>query len=190
MVVRLHLDLVSRRQERVESNDQLRMTPEQVGHSLDDAGRVDTLRFELFHDIEEIIVHLGLIAKAELHLVEIAERVLHLQPLQLGLPLGRGRWRALCRTTASSWQDAWRHAGRYNLLSSSCGYTAAAYYGTVTVCRARVRRDGRGINHGAFVGWAAHLIRRVHHVDLLLLWIRCLLGFYQIASKRGVISCK
>lgn len=53
----------------------------QIGYSLDDTGRIDALRLELLHDVQEIIVHLRLIAELVLDLVQIAERILDLQAL-------------------------------------------------------------------------------------------------------------
>ncbi len=38
------------------------------------------------HDVEEVVVDLGLVAELELDLVQVGERVLHLQPLEGGVP--------------------------------------------------------------------------------------------------------
>lgn len=43
LVIGLHLNLIAGRKESVEAHDQLRMTLEQVGDSLNDARRVDAL---------------------------------------------------------------------------------------------------------------------------------------------------
>jgi hypothetical protein len=37
------------------------------------------------HDVEEVVVDLGLVAELELDLVQVGERVLHLQPLEGGV---------------------------------------------------------------------------------------------------------
>jgi len=37
------------------------------------------LRFELLHDVEEVVVDLGLVAKLELDLVQVRQCILHLQ---------------------------------------------------------------------------------------------------------------
>mmetsp|Transcript_30955 Transcript_30955/g.101110 ORF Transcript_30955/g.101110 Transcript_30955/m.101110 type:complete len:244 (-) Transcript_30955:368-1099(-) len=72
------LDLVPRREEGVESEDELAVPVEELQHAVDDAGRVDRLRLELLHDVEELVVDMRLLLE------------LHLDPVDLDLP-------ALCR---------------------------------------------------------------------------------------------
>ena len=36
------------------------------------------------HDVEEVVVDLGLVSKLELDLIEVGEGVLHLEPLEAG----------------------------------------------------------------------------------------------------------
>ena len=43
-----------RRQKGVEAQDEHAMAVEELEHALDDAGRVDRLRLELLHDVEEL----------------------------------------------------------------------------------------------------------------------------------------
>ena len=38
------------------------------------------LGLELLHDVEEIVVNGGLVAKLQLHLVQVRQGILHLQP--------------------------------------------------------------------------------------------------------------
>jgi len=71
------------------------VTVEEIGDSLDDTGRVDAslgvstgraekgskpghlrLAFEVFHDVEEPVVHIRVIAKSDLDLVQITQGVL------------------------------------------------------------------------------------------------------------------
>ena len=103
-LIGLHLYLVARREEGVEPHYELRVALEQQRHSRYDAWGVDGLRFEFLkvqsllsaisttlvtrvylHDVEEIIVDLGLAPELELDLVQVGESILHLQSLE--------RWR-------------------------------------------------------------------------------------------------
>ena len=102
-LIGLHLYLVARREEGVEPHYELRVSLEQQRHSRYDAWSVDGLRFEFLkvqsllsavlttlvtrvflHDVEEIIVDLGLAPELELDLVQVGEGVLNLQPLEGG----------------------------------------------------------------------------------------------------------
>lgn len=64
---------------------------EQVGYPLYDTRRINTLRLELFHNVQKIIVHLRLIAEFVFHLIQIAERIFHLEPLKFLLSAWRHR---------------------------------------------------------------------------------------------------
>mmetsp|Transcript_45164 Transcript_45164/g.145577 ORF Transcript_45164/g.145577 Transcript_45164/m.145577 type:complete len:329 (+) Transcript_45164:363-1349(+) len=87
------LDLVPRREEGVESEDELAVPVEELQHAVDDAGRVDRLRLELLHDVEELVVDMRLLLELHLDLVEVREGVLDLE-----LPVRRGRRRCrVCR---------------------------------------------------------------------------------------------
>ena len=78
------------------------MTLEQAANSGDHPRRVNGLALELLHDVQEVVVHLGLVAKLVLDLVQVRERVLDLQPLELGVapgaPSARGRRRRRLRS--------------------------------------------------------------------------------------------
>lgn len=68
------------------------MTFEELRNPTDDPWSVNALGFELLHNVKEIIVHLGLAAKLQFHLIKIRKCILHLQSLKL-LPLSRCSWR-------------------------------------------------------------------------------------------------
>mmetsp|Transcript_39093 Transcript_39093/g.126396 ORF Transcript_39093/g.126396 Transcript_39093/m.126396 type:complete len:214 (-) Transcript_39093:189-830(-) len=61
---------------------------EELQHAVYDAGRVDRLRLELLHDVEELVVDVRLLLELHLDLVEVREGVLDLE-----LPVRRGRRR-------------------------------------------------------------------------------------------------
>ena len=65
-------------QKGVEAINQLAVAFKQRRDSTDDAGRVDLLALEGLHDLEKLIVDLGLVAELGLDLVEVEERVLDL----------------------------------------------------------------------------------------------------------------
>ena len=65
-------------QEGVEAIDQLAVALEERRDSANDAGRVDLLALEGLHDLEKLIVDLGLVPELGLDLVEVEERVLDL----------------------------------------------------------------------------------------------------------------
>ena len=83
-VIAVDFNLVARRKKSVEAHDELRVASEQAGDPSDHSGRVDALAFELLHDVEEVVVDLRLVAEAELDLVEVGERVLDLEALEVG----------------------------------------------------------------------------------------------------------
>ena len=60
-----------------------------VSRSTSEKSRKRDLRlgFELLHNVEEVIIHLRLVAKLQFHLVQVTERVLNFQPLELLLLL-------------------------------------------------------------------------------------------------------
>lgn len=86
-VIGLHLNLVARRQEGIEAHDQVRVAFEQLGHTTYYSWSVNALRLKFLHDIQEIVVDLRLTTKLQLHLVKVGQRILHLEPLKLLLPL-------------------------------------------------------------------------------------------------------
>ena len=65
-------------QEGVEPVNQLAVALEERRNSANDAGRVDLLGLEGLHDLEKLIVDLGLVPELGLDLVEVEERVLDL----------------------------------------------------------------------------------------------------------------
>lgn len=68
LIVCLHFDFISRREEGIKPDNELGVTFEKVRDALNDARRVDALRFKLFHDVQEVIVHLRLISEFVFHL--------------------------------------------------------------------------------------------------------------------------
>lgn len=58
LLVRLHLYLIAWRKKRVEANNQLGMSFEQMTHSGYNTWGIYTLRLEFLHDIQKVIVHL------------------------------------------------------------------------------------------------------------------------------------
>lgn len=68
-VVGLDFNLVTGRQESVEAHDEVRVTFEELGHSADDPWGVNTLRLELFHYVQKVIVDLRVVSKLQFHLV-------------------------------------------------------------------------------------------------------------------------
>ena len=77
------LDLVALGQKRVEAVDELAVALEERRDPADDARRVDLLALEALHDLEELVVDLGLVAELRLDLIEVEERVLDLQLAEL-----------------------------------------------------------------------------------------------------------
>lgn len=84
---------VAWRQESIKSLDQIRMSRKQLGYSVDNAGGVDPiaccqsnsasrarrnsrLALEIFHDVQESIVHIGLVVELNLDLVQVGEGIL------------------------------------------------------------------------------------------------------------------
>lgn len=63
---RVALDAVSGWEKGVESLDERRMGMEQGRDAIDYAGRVDGLAFEFLHDVEETVVHVGLVGELDL----------------------------------------------------------------------------------------------------------------------------
>jgi hypothetical protein len=51
---------------------------EELGHSLDDAGRVDGLVLEVLHDVEEVVVDLGLRGERRLDVLQVRQGVLRM----------------------------------------------------------------------------------------------------------------
>ena len=68
LFIPVHLNFVSGRKEGVEADDEFGMSAEELGDPSDHSGGVNALGLELLHDIQEVIVHLGLLAKAKLDL--------------------------------------------------------------------------------------------------------------------------
>lgn len=103
LIVPLHFNFISWWQERIETHDQIGKPLEQTGNTLYHARSVDRLTLELFHDVQKVVVNLGLVAKLELDEIQVGEGVLHFQPLEavagrlllllrvLGRGNGRGR---------------------------------------------------------------------------------------------------
>lgn len=73
------LNAVTWRKKRVEAEDERPLLPKQIGHPLDNLGGVDGLRLELLHDVQEAVVHIGLGAKLVLNLLQVGQRIFHLQ---------------------------------------------------------------------------------------------------------------
>lgn len=92
-IIRLHLNLVTRWQEGVETHDQVWVALEELRYAADHSWSVNTLRFKFLHYIQEVIVDLWLATKLQLHLVKVRQRILHLEALELLLPLHGHGWR-------------------------------------------------------------------------------------------------
>ena len=86
----MDLNLVSRWEKSVEAHDELRVASEEAGNASNDSGRVDALALKLLHDVEEVVVDLWLVAKLELDLVQVGERVFDFEPLEIGIVGGVG----------------------------------------------------------------------------------------------------
>lgn len=86
-VIGLNFNLVSRWKKRVEPHNEIRVTLKELRHPADYAWGVNTLRFKLLHNIQEVIVDLWLIAKLELYLIQVRQSILHLESLELLLAL-------------------------------------------------------------------------------------------------------
>lgn len=52
------------------------MTVEEGRHALNDAWRIDGLTLKIFHYVQEPVIHVRLVDEPNLHLVEIAERII------------------------------------------------------------------------------------------------------------------
>ena len=72
------LNLVARGQEGVKPINQLAVALEERADPTYDAGQVDLLALEGLHDLQKLVVDLGLVPKFGLDLVEVEERVLDL----------------------------------------------------------------------------------------------------------------
>lgn len=97
VILRSTLDAITRRQESIEALDEGRVTVEEGRHALNDAWRIDAaggsdtphkifaqqnregnsrLTLKIFHYVQEPVIHIRLVDEPNLHLVEIAERIL------------------------------------------------------------------------------------------------------------------
>mmetsp|Transcript_29579 Transcript_29579/g.41608 ORF Transcript_29579/g.41608 Transcript_29579/m.41608 type:complete len:205 (-) Transcript_29579:673-1287(-) len=70
------LDLVSRRKESVEPKNQIFVSFKKLAHSGNDTWSIDTLSFEVFHDIQKLIINSWLVGKLEFHLVQKVKSIL------------------------------------------------------------------------------------------------------------------
>jgi len=90
---------IASRQKGVEALDKRRVSVEEVGNALDDSRCIDSrnergseggsfkkledkenalLVLEFLHDVEEMIVHIRLVLKLDLHSVEVAQGICHI----------------------------------------------------------------------------------------------------------------
>ena len=67
------LDFIPLGQKCVEAEDELSMAFEKLLDALDDAGRVDSLGFELLHDLQEGVINVLLVSKSSLDLPQVRE---------------------------------------------------------------------------------------------------------------------
>ena len=74
-----HLITISLGQEGVEAENELVVSSEKVLDALNHAWGVNALRLEVLHDVEELVVDVRLVRKLHLDLVQVQQRVLHLQ---------------------------------------------------------------------------------------------------------------
>lgn len=100
VVICAALDAIARRQERVKSLDQIWISGEEGTDSTNHPRRVDGAALEVLHDVEETVVHVWLVRKLHLHLVEIGQCVVQdrLLALALTLTLLGLLWRLLLRS--------------------------------------------------------------------------------------------
>ena len=59
------------------------MASEKTRNSCDHAGGVDALTFKLLHDVQKVVVYLGLVAKFVFDLIEIGEGVFNFESLEI-----------------------------------------------------------------------------------------------------------
>ena len=84
LTIALHLYFISGREKGIEADDQVGMTGEEIGDSLDNSGGIDRLRFKLLHNVQEVVVNLRLISELVLDLIEVGKGILDFQALKLG----------------------------------------------------------------------------------------------------------
>ena len=79
MLIKAAFDAVAGGQERIKALYETRLPAEQHRHTLDDAGRIDRLALKVLHDIEESIVHIRVVRKLDLDLVEVRQGIAHIE---------------------------------------------------------------------------------------------------------------
>jgi len=84
LIIGLNLYLVARGQEGVEADNELGVSFEEHAHPADHPRSVNGLRLEFLHDVQKVIIDLGLVPKLELDLVQIGEGIFNLQSLKGG----------------------------------------------------------------------------------------------------------
>ena len=67
---------ISRRQECVETLNQLWVASEELTNSTDHTWSIDGARFEVLHDVQESVIHIRVLSELDFHLVEVAEGVI------------------------------------------------------------------------------------------------------------------
>lgn len=85
VVVGTALDPIAKRQEGIEALDELGVTCEQGADPTDDARGINCAALEVLHYVQEAVVHVRMVCKLHLDLVEVAQRVI--QDRLLSLPL-------------------------------------------------------------------------------------------------------
>jgi hypothetical protein len=68
VVDHVRFDLVARWQKSVEAENQIAVAGKELRDATNDAAGVDGVRFEVFHDVQELVVNLGLVLKLFFHL--------------------------------------------------------------------------------------------------------------------------
>lgn len=59
------------------------MSSEETRNTPNHSWRVNALTFELLHDVQEVVIHLRLVAKLELYLIEVGQSVFYFEFLEI-----------------------------------------------------------------------------------------------------------
>ena len=141
---------ISRWKERIKSLDQLRVAGKQLADPSDHTGSIDGTALEVFHDIQEAVVDIGMVGELNLDLVEIAQSIVQDRLLTLclalSLTLALGAHLLLLRGLRLALRKRHEQSRRVALVLSLSGLNWSTS------------------KHAIRTGWAAHLE--------LSLWLR------------------
>jgi hypothetical protein len=79
------LNLVPFRQKSIETQHQLLVAVEEIGHRANDTRCVDLLRLKILHNIEELVIDMRTVAELHLHLIQVLKRILNTELSHYGL---------------------------------------------------------------------------------------------------------